>query len=498
MGTPEPDQYQNGSLINGVPVATFAPRPYGRIITGMLVKNDAPSSVADILVASLSAFPAASTPLGSNNQMLGRIKVPAGQPFFVRWSAVGTSAATATARVNLEKDDDPLGANLGGVYWSDTLVTNFVIPSNAGPNDPRLEIGNNIPSEVRAYFLGVQTVVAGIFLYFNAHTYIFMLMTLDGGTAPTFVFGSCGSGTVRTTFTVDQLAGLGFYPFYNTDPVGGQLQHTGAPMTYLDIASAALSRTMEGVKDVYQVGNSGNSSIELATGTTFTLDSGSQLIVNSAHPGIDVRSGGSIAIESGGIFAAVAGGQTNFGNAALVQSGGSFEFQNSSSLQIDWFSDVKIDPNGNRGATSARRGLIVNKIFTGSVVTPTGGAANFVSFPTATFRNGRAFRFVCAGTWSASAVGVQALYWLNNGVGTNIAGEGRTVELVTAANQSNIGDVEMMFVNTSGADVSTGMQFQVIAPAGATVGINGAGRLPVWAYIEDYGAAADWSGLGSL
>lgn len=240
----------------------------------------------------------------------------------------------------------------------------------------------------------------------------------------------------------------------------------------------------------------GPGSVTLAHGKLST--DGGQIIVNSAGPGIDVQSGGSIAIESGGQVVVSSGGQFTLSPGSSSDFEGTTEFHDGGTTSIDWHNEWRIDPNGNRGYTSTRRDLIVNKIFTGSVVTPTGGAANFVSWPTATFRNGRAFRMVVAGTWSASAVGVQALYWLNNGVGANIAGEGRTVELVTAANQTNIGDVEMIFVNTSGADVSTGMQFQVIAPAGATVGINGAGRLPIWGYIEDYGAAADWSGVGSL
>lgn len=165
MGTPEPDQYLTGSLVNSLPTCSFSPRPYARKITRILVSNSA-QSTANVYRSSLTSFPVASTPIGQNNTLLDVIKIPAGQPFFVQWSAVGTNVRDATARVTIEKDDNPLDVDQNG-GWSVVPIFSLTLPSVAGVNDPRLVLGPDLPA-ILVSFYSPNTVVASEIAYANA------------------------------------------------------------------------------------------------------------------------------------------------------------------------------------------------------------------------------------------------------------------------------------------------------------------------------------------
>ena len=104
--TREADQYQNATLVNGLPTCIFAPKPYARSITNIVVENGATSAVM-VYRGSLTSVPAARNDKGSSNTLQGRIALPAGQILYIQWSAPGDPVSSATARVSFERQDGP-------------------------------------------------------------------------------------------------------------------------------------------------------------------------------------------------------------------------------------------------------------------------------------------------------------------------------------------------------------------------------------------------------
>lgn len=131
-------------LINGLPTCVFTPTSYSRIITKVVVNNSTTSSVA-VYKGSLASIPVEQSLLGSNNVLTASISIPAGQQFFVQWSAVGASVSDATARVSMMRDDNPFDG-LGWFQsssWANEAVQTIVVPNVGGPPD---EIFNFLPT----------------------------------------------------------------------------------------------------------------------------------------------------------------------------------------------------------------------------------------------------------------------------------------------------------------------------------------------------------------
>ena len=155
--TPERDIYEVGTLINGLPTCVFPSAGYSRIITNLLVKNSAPGPV-NVYRGLLGSVPIASNLLGSNNTLGGDLKWPAGQTLYVQWAAVGASASDATARISSERNDNPFEEGVsGGSNWSTTAIDSLTIPNTAGPNDPQILIGSQIPPDLQAFYSGLGT-----------------------------------------------------------------------------------------------------------------------------------------------------------------------------------------------------------------------------------------------------------------------------------------------------------------------------------------------------
>jgi hypothetical protein len=182
MGTPEPDQYQTGVLINGLPTCVFRPRPYNRKIKRIIVTNTAPASTCNVYRGSLTSFAVATTLLGGNNTLPDDILVPKGQTFFVQWTVAGASVSGATARVTLERDDNPFEEAQHGT-WSQSVIRDLLLPSNAGPNDPRLLLGPDVPAILVAYYApGANTAFACELAYSNATDYQYTIWLVNLGT----------------------------------------------------------------------------------------------------------------------------------------------------------------------------------------------------------------------------------------------------------------------------------------------------------------------------
>lgn len=120
----ERDEYEVGSLVGGLPTATFRPKTYSRVIIGIEVGNSVPS-VVNCYRGLLGSTPVAHNSVGDNNTLKGDIRLPAGQTFFVQWDTVGASASQAFARVSFERDDSPLEGGFVSPEWS----------TNVGPQE---------------------------------------------------------------------------------------------------------------------------------------------------------------------------------------------------------------------------------------------------------------------------------------------------------------------------------------------------------------------------
>ena len=155
MRTAERDEYQVGSLVGGLPTCTFAPKSYHRVITNIVVTNTATSSVECYRGILGGGVPVAQNLLGSNNTLRGDIKIPAGQAFYVQWSAVGASVQEATARVQWERDDNPFELEAGrdtGQEWASEAITSLQVPSGALLNDAAIVIGSDLPACMQATY----------------------------------------------------------------------------------------------------------------------------------------------------------------------------------------------------------------------------------------------------------------------------------------------------------------------------------------------------------
>jgi hypothetical protein len=150
---PERDEYQVASLIGGLPVCTFTPKTYHRVITNIVVTNSVQSEVACYKGLLGGGVAVARNLLGNNNTLKGDIDIPAGQSFFVRWSAVGASVRDATARVSWERVDNPLVSGGGGNQeWSTNMLTSLILPNTATPNDAAIIIGVDLPTCMQANY----------------------------------------------------------------------------------------------------------------------------------------------------------------------------------------------------------------------------------------------------------------------------------------------------------------------------------------------------------
>ena len=151
----ERDEYQVGSLINGLPTCTFPPKTYSRVITNIVVTNSVTSQVFCYRGTLGGSVPVAQNLLGINNTLKGEIVIPAGQAFWVQWSAVGTSPQLATARVSWEREANPFEAEAGfntGQEWATQAVTSLQVPTGTPLNEPSIVIGSDLPLCMQATY----------------------------------------------------------------------------------------------------------------------------------------------------------------------------------------------------------------------------------------------------------------------------------------------------------------------------------------------------------
>ncbi len=153
----EPDEYKVGTVQGGLPTCTFSPKPYHRVISRLVLGNSV-SSTATLYRGVLGSTPIGQTLLGASNSSNATIRIPAGQTFYVQWSAMGTLPDEAFARVTWMRDDNPLVA-MGGDNasdWENDAITFLDVPTVHTDPEPYVHVGPINPAlsqdAVIAYF----------------------------------------------------------------------------------------------------------------------------------------------------------------------------------------------------------------------------------------------------------------------------------------------------------------------------------------------------------
>lgn len=301
----EPDIYLSATLVNGLPTCTFAPKPYNRKITNIVVTNTVASAVSGYRgqLRSVAIF---QNLLGANNTLRGTINLPAGQTLFIQWSAAGSPVSGATARVSFERDDNPLEGFDNGHAWEVDLVSTLRVP-NVG--DSYILIGEGIPQQISTFILasGTFTSAAAIIFQsgtgeygfivvrdglFSSSTVIMIRGVVDGATTLIYGFESASpSGALRIgnngLILSDGNGNAVVSPPIEISGIGGTLIQLG--LDEIDISvdgtNSLITLNLTGIH-LAQV-NAGVLSLDDSTGNIFVqsvnnvVASGSELLWNT-------------------------------------------------------------------------------------------------------------------------------------------------------------------------------------------------------------------------
>ena len=76
------------------------------------------------------------------------------------------------------------------------LIRSLTLPNNAGPNDPAIVIGPDIPPELQAFYTGVGiSLIAALIFRTDANEYDYIALGDEGG-IPHLLTGTCDAGTI--------------------------------------------------------------------------------------------------------------------------------------------------------------------------------------------------------------------------------------------------------------------------------------------------------------
>lgn len=190
----------------------------------------------------------------------------------------------------------------GGLRFDNRPAFQLIIPSNAGPNDPRIEIGGTLPPDLVAYYAANSyTAISGIVFYDPPDEYEYMILALNAAGAGTLCFGSRNSAGVADTFQLRSSTGVAV----PTVTFGQFLDNLG----------------------------------QVILASTFTLDMFGDILIESGSI-LGVLSGGTILVQSG---------------AALQADGGSAAIFNGSisAAQLQHLDDVQVTPSTSASTTYA-------------------------------------------------------------------------------------------------------------------------------------------------
>lgn len=101
--------------------------------------------------------------------------------------------------------------------WGPAPTFQVIVPSNAGPNDPRIEIGSDMPADLIAKYAAVgspETIIGGIVWYKGTATqaYFFIILTVSAGASSRLCIGGRTENTlaINEYFNIQVFSGGGF------------------------------------------------------------------------------------------------------------------------------------------------------------------------------------------------------------------------------------------------------------------------------------------------
>jgi hypothetical protein len=454
---PLADVLNTATLVGGLPTVTFPPTNFHRIIRRIVVGNGVASTVNLYVGTVVGSTPIETNTLGERNSLSCFIRIPAGQPFFVQWSAPGTPVSSGFARITVERDDNPLvssdtGVSQGG--WSANLLTRFAIPTNAPPGIILTGAPNPMPADLVAFY-GATLIQAVIqFALTNSNYAYFTLLSLLG-VAPGLEIGTVTGGLVTRGITMHQFFASPQQIFIGDDASGSEVRinENGGPDGHLFIGSDT---------------NLVASVLAIETGSDINVESGGEInILSGANQ--DVESGGIINVQSGGII--------------NVQSGGEIEIESGGILDIQLGSTFTAD------TVSLPRGW---RAFQGSAASSAAIGAETAILTTGGFvaKNDRAYRITFSGDITHSAANTCTLrVRKNTAAGAVVAG---AFNFVATAAKSDWKEWSIVARNTTGADIASYNVCVTMQASAGTCTANHAASRPFTVHVEDIGDATDF------
>lgn len=150
------------------------------------------------------------------------------------------------------------------------------------------------------------------------------------------------------------------------------------------------------------------------------------------------------------------------------------------------------------GGVDTGRGLKTSVKITAPVTIPNGAAGLLVTVPSFTYTNGRAYRFKLFGYASVTTPQTYGLFQFRKGIlatGAIVVDGLRISSLPSAAGASDmVISLDVVITNSSGADITTAMNFSGSIASGTGTWDASTTTLPSYITVEDVGLASAWPG----
>jgi hypothetical protein len=316
----------------------------------------------------------------------------------------------------------------------------LTLPANAGPNDPAIVIGDEIPPELVAFY-GTSIISAMIFRL-TAGNYDYIALISLAGVAPAMATGTVTGGLVNEATVIFQ--------FFAT------------PQTV-------------------NIGNASNVGINVGGGGKLDIESDVNLITSV----LAIETGSDINVESGGEINLLSGSNLDVESGAIanVQSGGEIEIESGGILDIQLGSTFTAD------TVSLPRGW---RAFAGSAASSAGIGAETAILTTGGFvaKNDRAYRITFSADITHSAANTCTLRIRKNTVaGAVVAG---AFNFVVTAAQTGWREFSIVARNITGSDIASYNVCATMQASAGTCTANHAASRPFEVHVEDIGDATDF------
>lgn len=375
---------------------------------------------------------------------------------------------------------------------TNAYLISVTLPYGAQPGSARLFFGaaKDFPPALITYLQGNGfDPIGGIIAYANSGgstdtQYVFFVeaVSFPGEFPASWVVGSFNSPLFQTQAIFDAST-VFIGPFGEGISLG---IGSGAGAASITVVPGSFVQFNDG--SVLTLGQGGTgATVEAKSGTVITLDSGAA---------IDLSSGSQISVNAGGTLRAFGGSTVEIDSSLFMGGSSHIEASPGSTIFVDWDAELEFDVNGVTGSRKSGRGLLVRQATLGTFSSAVAYFPSCWQTASQTYRNGRAFECLIQAAWADSIAGSTALMSLCNGAGTSKVGAKRVQALPVVAGQIEL-QYRFIFRNSSGSDVSTGIEIG-LTPSAGTMQVNGAGLAPICIEIYDIGDANDYLNYPTL